>query len=182
LFECQFHYQFHLPFQLIHRHFYLIYRLEFLKTPKGRKKGTARKSLNKKLAAEIVEISDDSFSVDNTTDGEHFFNVIDLSALSNLQGVGSVCISAVVIMVGLSHLAGGLFVADKKLAAEIVEISDDSFSVDNTTDNQEANERKKAFLQSNNKSSNLQKTSQSTLSFTKGGLQMTNKTTHMKPY
>jgi hypothetical protein len=68
---------------------------------------------------------------------------------------------------------------NKKLAAEIVEISDDSFSVDNTTDNQEANERKKAFLQSNNKSSNLQKTSQSTLSFTKGGLQMTNKTTHM---
>ena len=68
---------------------------------------------------------------------------------------------------------------NKKLAAEIVEISDDSFSVDNTTDNQEANERKKTFLQSNNKSSNLQKTSQSTLSFTKGGLQMTNKTTHM---
>ena len=68
---------------------------------------------------------------------------------------------------------------NKKLAAETIEISDDSFSVDNNTDNQEAEERKKAFLQSNNKSSSLQKTSQATLSFTKGGLQMTNKTAHM---
>ncbi|CAG2239315.1 unnamed protein product [Mytilus edulis] len=60
---------------------------------------------------------------------------------------------------------------------ETVEISDDSMTVD-ATETKEALDRKKAFLQSDNTPSGSQKTSQATLSFVKGGFQVSSKPSH----
>ncbi|XP_052071004.1 ATPase family AAA domain-containing protein 5-like isoform X2 [Mytilus californianus] len=60
---------------------------------------------------------------------------------------------------------------------ETVEISDDSITVD-ATETKEALDRKKAFLQSDNIQSGSHKTSQATLSFVKGGFQMSSKPSH----